>query len=75
MNKFDIFLRKIVRSELEYKDGIYFSQNTSKISYPKEDYQNYFFIEKNSFWCKHRNNCIIEVINNSPPPGIILDGG
>ena len=73
MNKFDTFLKKIIRSKLEYKDGIYFSQNTSKISFPKEGYQNCFQIEDNSFWFKHRNNCIIEIINNFPPPGIILD--
>jgi len=56
MNKFDIFLKKVIRSKLEYKDGIYFSQNTNKISYPKESYQNCFQIEDNSFWFKHRNN-------------------
>ncbi len=75
MDKFDIFLRKVIRSKLEYKDGIYFSQNTNKTSYPKEGYQNCFLVEDNSFWFKHRNNCIIEMINNFPPPGIILDVG
>jgi len=75
MDKFDLFLRKVIRSKLEYKDGIYFSQNTNKISYPKEGYQNCFLVEDNSFWFEHRNNCIIEMINNFPPPGIILDLG
>jgi len=75
MDKFDLFFRKIIRSKLEYKEGIYFSQNTNKISYPKEGYQNCFLVEDNSFWFKHRNNCIIEVINNFTPPGIILDVG
>ena len=75
MDKFDLFLRKVVRNKLEYKDGIYFSRNTSKISYPKEGYPNCFLVEDNSFWFKHRNNCIIEMINNFPPPGIILDVG
>ncbi len=75
MEKFDLFLKKVIRSKLEYKDGIYFSQNTNKISYPKEGYQNCFLVEDNSFWFNHRNNCIMEVINNFPPPGIILDVG
>ena len=75
MNKFDTFLKKIVRSKVEYKDGICFAQNTNKISFPKKSYQNCFQIEDNSFWFKHRNNCIIETINNFPPPGIILDIG
>jgi len=75
MDKFDIFLRKVIRSKLEYKDGIYFAKNTSKTSYPEEGHENIFQIEDNSFWFKHRNNCIIEVIKNFPPPGIILDVG
>lgn len=75
MNKFDTFLKNIIHSKLEYRDGIYFSQNTEKISFPKEGYQNCFQIEENSFWFKHRNNCIVAVINNFPPPGIILDVG
>ena len=75
MDKFDIFLRKVIRSKLEYRDGIYFAKNTSKISYPEEGHKNIFQIEDNSFWFKHRNNCIIEVINNFPPLGIILDVG
>ena len=76
MNKFDTFLKKIVRSKIEYKDGICFcSQNTNKISFPKESYQNCFLVEDNSFWFKHRNDCIVEVIDNFPPPGIILDVG
>jgi len=74
MDKFDTFLKKIVHNNLEYKDGIYFcSKNTEKISFPKKGYKNCFQIEDNSFWFKHRNNCIIEIINNFPPPGIILD--
>lgn len=76
MNKFDTFLKKIVHSKIKYKDGICFcSQNINKISFPKEGYQNCFQIEDNSFWFKHRNNCIIDTINNFPPPGIILDIG
>ena len=76
MNKFNTFIKKIVHSKIEYKDGIcFYSQNTNKISFPKEGYQNCFQIEDNSFWFKHRNNCIIETINNFPPPGIILDIG
>lgn len=76
MDKFDTFLKKIVRSKIECKDGIYFcSQNTEKISFPKQGYKNCFQIEENSFWFKHRNHCITKVINNYPPPGIILDVG
>ena len=75
MDKFDIFLRKVIRSKLEYKEGIYFTQKFNKISYPQEGHQQCFLVEDNSFWFKHRNNCIIEIINNFPPSGIILDVG
>jgi len=43
------------------KDGIYFSKNKSKVSYPEDGNDACFAIEDNSFWFKHRNNCIIRL--------------
>lgn len=42
------------------REGIFYSEEQSKISYPASGNDNYFQIEENSFWFKHRNNCIIE---------------
>lgn len=44
------------------KDGIWFSKNNREISYPKEGNMSCYEIEKDSFWFKHRNNCIIEAV-------------
>lgn len=47
---------------LYLKDGIWFSKNKREISYPKKGNMICYEIEKNSFWFKHRNNCIIEAV-------------
>jgi len=57
------------------EEGIWISKNTSKISYPKEDNINCFKIEEQSFWFKHRNNCLIEILKRFPPQGILFDVG
>ncbi|MGL2965402.1 methyltransferase domain-containing protein [Flavobacterium sp. XGLA_31] len=43
---------------LTQKDGIYFSERTSLISYPEKGNEDFFKIEDNSFWFEHRNKCI-----------------
>lgn len=64
-----------ISDNLEFKDGIWYSKTKSKVSYP--DYGNDFCfqIEDISFWFKHRNNCIVEVLKNFPPEGEIFDIG
>lgn len=49
------------------KDGIWFSENTEEVSYPSEGNQACFSVEENSFWFKHRNNCIVTIARNYPP--------
>jgi len=44
------------------KEGIYFSKNSSEISYPEKGNDNCFQIEDNSFWFNHRNRAIIELV-------------
>lgn len=46
-----------------------------KTSYPDDGHINCFAIEDRSFWFQHRNNCIVEVIRNYPPNGVIYDIG
>lgn len=47
---------------IHLKDGIWFSKNNSDISYPEEGNRKCYEIEKDSFWFKHRSNCILEAI-------------
>lgn len=49
-------------ANLYLKDGIWFSRNRGEISYPAEGNRHCFEIENNSFWFKHRTNCILEAV-------------
>ena len=57
------------------KDGILFSKKESKISYPVNGNDKFFQIEDNSFWYKHRSNCIIECVKKYCPDNIFFDIG
>jgi hypothetical protein len=47
----------------------------NKISYPKEGNDLCFKLEDNSFWFKHRNNCIIEVVKKYVSDKVFFDIG
>ena len=64
------------------EDGIYYSKQVEEkvesgkrnveseaISYPEEGNEACFEIEDQSFWFRHRNNCIRELVMNFPPRG------
>ncbi|MCX6253718.1 MAG: class I SAM-dependent methyltransferase [Bacteroidia bacterium] len=52
-----------------------YSKTKSNVSYPENGNVLCFQIEDNSFWFKHRNNCIISVLKNYPPESEIFDIG
>lgn len=58
-------------------DGIWYSRNTSDVSYPTDGNTHCFEIENQSFWFKHRNDCILATIRLFPPicGGAIFDVG
>ncbi len=64
-----------MKSNLELKDGIWFSGKSVARSYPDNDSNDYFTIEDDSFWFKHRNDCILESVRQFPPNGMIYDVG
>lgn len=59
------------------EDGIWYSEETENISYPKDSNQACYSVEENSFWFRHRNNSILSVIKTYPPEnkGTIFDIG
>jgi hypothetical protein len=57
------------------QDGIYFSKNINEISYPKDGNDDCFSIEDNSFWFKHRNNCIISLVKKYANDDVFFDIG
>jgi len=58
-------------------DGIWYSKEIENISYPPGGNDSCFVIEDNSFWFRHRNNCITSVVKSYPPEsnGIVFDIG
>lgn len=60
---------------LVLKDGLWHTGTSEEISYPAEASGLCFDIEQNSFWFKHRNDCIIQTLTNNPPHGFFLDVG
>ncbi len=57
------------------KDGIWYAKQNVPISYPEHANEVFFEIEEHSFWFRHRNNCIAEVIKRFPFKGAFFDIG
>ena len=58
-------------------DGIWHTPGGNAISYPPDGNESCFAVEDNSFWFRHRNCCIVSVVNSFPPlhGGTIFDIG
>ena len=61
-----------IANGLEIKDDIWICKSHSSYSYPYSGNELCFSVEENSFWFKHRSNCVIEVIKKFPPPNNTL---
>ncbi len=51
------------------EDGIFYAGEVGEISYPEEGNNACFAVEDESFWFRHRNDCIRELVRNFPPIG------
>ena len=51
------------------QDGIWYASKTDKVSYPRKGNEQCFGIEDQSFWFRHRNDCIREMVRKIPPKG------
>ncbi len=49
------------------EDGIWYGKRIENISFPTDGYDSCLSIEENSFWFKHRNNCITSIVKSYPP--------
>lgn len=58
-----------------FEDGIWYSSNSNKLSYPEDGNEAFFEIEENSFWFRHRNNCLISLIKKYSPDNMFFDVG
>lgn len=71
MVNIETYLNNCIKAE----NGIYYYNIKNEISYPEYANDEYYGIEDDSFWFKHRNNCIIEGIKKTHINGEIADIG
>jgi SAM-dependent methyltransferase len=66
-----------IASNIELRpDGVWAATTISGApSYPEEGNDACFAVEDVSFWFRHRNNCIGEIVRSFPPAGPIFDIG
>jgi 2-polyprenyl-3-methyl-5-hydroxy-6-metoxy-1,4-benzoquinol methylase len=62
-------------SNLDYHDGIYYARKKQAISYPASGNENCKQLEEISFWFKHRNNCIRDVVTRYSRDRVFWDIG
>ena len=62
-------------TELVYKDGIYFAKSQPEISYPEQGNQHCYQIEDDSYWFKHRNECIVAAFKKYATQNTFFDIG
>ena len=57
------------------EDGLWWSRAEKAVSYPAHLNAHFREIEDNSFWFRHRNRCIVSLIQRFRPAGALLDIG
>jgi len=50
-------------------EGIWYATHQETVSYPTDGNDECFGIEDSSFWFRHRNSCIVELVKMFPPQG------
>jgi SAM-dependent methyltransferase len=55
--------------------GLWRVNSQAEVSYPEGGLASYLKVEDRSFWCNHRNECIIAAMRHLPPSGPIVDLG
>ncbi len=55
--------------------GLWTPASQSAISYPAHGNSVYFDVETKSFWFRHRNRCLAELLKRFPPSGTMFDVG
>jgi 2-polyprenyl-3-methyl-5-hydroxy-6-metoxy-1,4-benzoquinol methylase len=68
-------IKETFSEELVLHEGIYFAKFNEHISYPEIGNVKCFALEDNSFWFRHRNNCIIALFKQFSAGKTFLDVG
>ncbi|HNQ67635.1 MAG TPA: hypothetical protein PKN32_04605 [Bacteroidales bacterium] len=67
------FLSK--NKEFKLDNGIWYSSSDNKLSYPEDGNDECYGLEETSFWFKHRNNCLKQVITKYAGNSLFFDVG
>lgn len=68
-------IQELTKNLVLSPNEIWVSQKSSKVAFPEDGHKECSYVEAESFWFKHRNNCLIAAIKNFPPLGAIFDIG
>jgi SAM-dependent methyltransferase len=68
-------LSRIPSNLRQDRQGIWRVERSASVSYRGEHHNSCFAVEENSFWFRHRANCIIQAIESFPPHDVVLDIG
>lgn len=60
---------------VRHDPGIWFAPRAAPISYPEHGNANCLAVEDGSFWFRHRNRCILDLVRRFQPEGPLLDVG
>ncbi|MEI6312336.1 MAG: class I SAM-dependent methyltransferase [Bacteroidota bacterium] len=71
----NINLQDIASNIYQASDGIWYSNNTSPISYPEDGNHTLNILQQNSFWFQHRNRFLHEVMLKFAPQTPFFDIG
>ncbi len=70
-----IEIEKIASNLVKTPDGFWTARNISAVSYPVEGNALCYEVEETSFWFRHRNTSILQVVRAFPPAGAVVDIG
>ena len=65
----------ITQNLISIGNGVWKSPKISNVSYPADAHRYLYSVEDNSFWFKHRNDCILRVLQRFPHKHYIIDVG
>lgn len=68
-------VRRIASNLTLGESGIWFGRDRGTVSYPESGHAICLQLEERSFWFRHRNSCILELLHVFPPSGPMLDIG
>jgi SAM-dependent methyltransferase len=68
-------IRRLAPKLQQREFGVWFAPRQGEVSYPKHGNSEYLRIEDASYWFRHRNLCLLSVMERFPPPGLLIDIG